>query len=122
MLTLNQLLKKGKMIQLNSVPSSDRTGSTKVHLWMDSTNVHMTKHRSTSTKDKNWSYKENGPCQWFMVLADGQGMVQKLWGPYSPKLYDGDFLKLQAEEHLDLLHGCTIVNLNSVTHLAPLKA
>jgi len=60
---------------------------------MDSSDFKMKGKRSTSTKDPFWSYKENGPARRFMMVTDGRGSVKRIWGPYSPKTYDGDFLK-----------------------------
>ena len=32
-----------------------------------------------------------------MVICDARRRIRKLWGGYSPKVYDGDFLKLNAD-------------------------
>jgi len=84
----NQLNKNSKTIDLVQVPKKDKTGKTKVQLW---------------------SYKANGPGSRFMLLSDGKGSIKQIWGPYSPKTYDGDFLKLRKNELSGLMKGCTAV-------------
>lgn len=35
--------------------------------------------------------------QQFMVLQDAKGVVCTLWGGYSPKVFDGDFFKVNQD-------------------------
>ena len=106
---LKQLKKYCKTIDLTSVPTIEKTGLTKVHVWMDSTDFAMTGKRSMVKTDPFWSFKENSPGRQFMCAADGSGTIIKLWGLYSPKLKDGDFLKLKKEELQQDFGACTVV-------------
>jgi len=49
--------------------------------------------QSTSRSSDTWSYKENGPAQRFTFLMDYKRRIRKVWGGYTPKLYDGHFLQ-----------------------------
>jgi len=64
-------------------------------LWIDSFDLHQEGVCKGHKKDPSWSYKLNSPGQWYMALSDAKGKFWALWGGYSPKVYDGDFLKLQ---------------------------
>ena len=44
-----------------------------------------------------------------MCTKNRKGTIIKLWGIRSPKLYDGDFLKLQKEELENLFSGTMVV-------------
>jgi hypothetical protein len=70
----------------------------KVNLLMDSSDFRLSGKASTSRKDAKWSYKLNSPGQRFQLLCDARGVVQKLWGGYSPKVYDGYWLEIMACE------------------------
>ena len=69
-------------------PKKRNLGS--VNLIMDSTDFKLSGKASMSRKDPRWSYKLNAPGQRFQVVCDARGKVQRLWGGYSPKVYDGD--------------------------------
>lgn len=66
-------------------------------LWMDSSDFPKQRRGKTSRKDPDWSYKLNRPGRRYMFLRDGKGTIRKIWGGYSPKVYDGDFVELFAE-------------------------
>lgn len=78
-------------------------------LWMDSFDVPLEGRGRTSRKAPEWSYKLNGPGQRFMALQDATGRVRALWGGYSPKIYDGEFLKVQREWMESHLAGATVL-------------
>eukprot|EP00727_Mastigamoeba_balamuthi_P001920 m51a1_g11725 hypothetical protein (286) ;mRNA; r:106426-107383 len=40
-----------------------------------------------------WSFMENHPAGRFMVTLDMQGRPVGVWGPYSPKLFDGHWIQ-----------------------------
>jgi len=44
-----------------------------------------------------------------MLVTDGKGSIKKIWGPYSPKTYDGDFLKCHQSELSNVIKGCNVV-------------
>jgi hypothetical protein len=78
-----------------------------VNMWIDSTDVPKTRKKGVGTKHPDWSYKLNGPGRRYMLLQNGQNKILKIWGGYTPKLYDGDFLDLKKEwfrRHLDGAH------------------
>ncbi len=66
--------------------------------FMDSTDIAISGKRTTSRKDPSWSYKVNGPAQRFMIICDAKTRVRYLKGGYTPKLFDGHFLKLEKED------------------------
>jgi hypothetical protein len=78
-------------------------------LWIDSFDVPLSGVSKTSKKDPSWSYKLNLPGQRFMALLDARGQFRALWGGYSPKIYDGDFLKIQSQFIEDKLQGAVIL-------------
>ena len=88
----------------------------KANLWIDSTDFKMTGKRRTSKKSGDWSYKENSPGRRFMLISDGFGRVRKLWGPYSPKIQDGDFIKRKRKWFERKLVGGVVVGDN---HFSP---
>jgi hypothetical protein len=67
------------------------------NLRIDSTDMRKIGKSRTSKKSRDWSSKENSPAQRYMSIVDGRGRTVKLWGGYSPKLYDGDFLKMKRK-------------------------
>lgn len=69
-----------------------------VNLFMDSTDFRLAGKVLVSRKDSRWSYKLNSPGQRFQVLCDAKEIVQKVWGRYSPKIYDGHWIEIMAEE------------------------
>jgi hypothetical protein len=80
-----------------------------VNLWMDSTDFPKQRHKGGSRKDPDWSYKLNKPGRRFMFIRDGKGLIRKVWGGYSPKLYDGDFLDLMKGYLKEELNGAGII-------------
>ena len=69
-------------------------GLFKVNLVMDSTDFPLAGRRSCSRKSPRWSYKLKGPGQRYQVIFDARGVAQGVWGGCSPKMYDGDAIKL----------------------------
>lgn len=68
------------------------------NLWMDSTDCPLKGKYSISKKDKSWSYKLGCPGQRYMTIVDGRTRFRYVEGGYSPKLFDGHFLKLKKNE------------------------
>ncbi len=58
---------------------------------IDSTNVKIINKKDKRKKEKDFSFKKNSKRK-YMLLIDGKKRVQKWWGGYSPKVYDGNFL------------------------------
>ena len=88
----------------------------KVHLWTDSTDVRLKGRQSVSRKDLSWSFKCNSPAQRYMMLCDAKSRVRYLCGGYSPKVYDGDWLKINKAWIASSLHGATVI---ADGHFAP---
>lgn len=79
------------------------------NLWMDSTDFPMEGKRTISKKSEDWSFKCNSPGRRFMVLSDGNGIVKKMWGGYSPKIYDGTWVELFKDWLEENLKGGVVV-------------
>lgn len=52
-----------------------------------------------------WSFKLNRPGRRYSFIQNAQGLVVKLWGGYSPKVYDGTFITLQRDWIEENLQG-----------------
>jgi hypothetical protein len=81
----------------------------RVNLWIDSEDLRLTGRYVVSRKDPSWSFKCNSPGRRYMMLSDGKGRVRKLWGGYTPKLYDGNFLELKKDCLERKLSGAEVV-------------
>lgn len=44
-----------------------------------------------------------------MVAMNGNGIIQAVWGPYSPKTHDSDFIQFHQTELSDTFAGLTLV-------------
>lgn len=69
-----------------------------IHLIVDSSDFTISGKLKTDTGSKDWSYKNNGPAQRYMVFVDGNNIIRKIFGGYSPKIYDSDLLKIVKNE------------------------
>ncbi len=67
----------------------------KVNLWIDSTDFAKKKYRHCSKKSPDHSFKLNRPGLRFTMLESGSRRIRKIWGGYSPKMHDGEFLQLK---------------------------
>jgi len=63
-----------------------------VNLFWDSADFCLEKKKGVGRKSKDFSHKCNGPGIRFMCICDSQTKIRYLDGPYSPKLYDGDWV------------------------------
>jgi hypothetical protein len=86
-----------------------KKGFEDANLIIDSTDFPLVGKSSTSRKDPKWSFKLNGPAQRFTVIVDARGKVQGVFGGYSPKLYDGDWVKLMADMLIEKFDGGHII-------------
>lgn len=80
-----------------------------IHLWMDSCDFRLARTRGVSKKGDTWSFKENSPAQRWMLLSDAQGRVRKLYGGYSPKVYDSHFLHIYKKVFEKELAGASVI-------------
>ena len=65
---------------------------------MDSSDFAITGRKRVRKKSSDWSYKLNRPALRYMIIRDGAGNICRVWGGYTPKLYDGDFLEVHKDE------------------------
>jgi len=79
------------------------------NLMIDSSDFPMLGKSSTSRKSSDWSFKCNSPAQRYMAVMDGKGVVKKLWGGYSPKVSDNEFLKLKNEIFIEKYENAVFV-------------
>ena len=78
-------------------------------LWMDSKDFPVIGKRTVSRKGPNWSFKCNSPAQRFMFLRNGKGKVCQVWGGYSPKTFDGHWLRDHKEWLMENLDGAAVL-------------
>jgi hypothetical protein len=87
------------------------TGECKdANLWMDSSDFPIKRFKGYTKKHPSHSFKLNKPGRRYMTLMDGKGIVRKVWGGYSPKLYDGDFLESHKYEIEETFKGAVIAD------------
>lgn len=67
------------------------------NLWIDSTDVLICKQDDLKGQSEHWSGKENHYARRFMTVQDASGKFLKVWGGYSPKVYDGTFVEMFQE-------------------------
>lgn len=81
----------------------------KVVLWLDSFDVPKQNPSGWSKKDDDFSYKLNRYGSRYMCIRDGKGKVRKLWGGYTPKLYDSHFIKLKRKKFNKRMKGVHMI-------------
>ena len=69
-----------------------------VSLWMDSVDFPKQYHKGWSRKDPDYSYKLWRLGRRYMFVQDAQSQILRIWGGYSPKLYDGHFVELMHQQ------------------------
>lgn len=84
-----------------------------VNLWMDSSDFPLENPIGWSKKDPEFSSKLDRYGRRYMFLIDGHGRVRKVWGGYTPKLYDGHFIELKRKTLDRKLKGADIIADNS---------
>jgi ribosomal protein L32 len=102
-----------------------------VNLWADSEDLPLTGKRHISKKDPIWSYKTNSPGRRYILFADGRGRIRILWGGYTLKLFDGNFLEIQKGWQEKKFKGAGVIadhhfdwgkqNLKKVKFVVPFK-
>ena len=68
-----------------------------VNLWADSSDFKSKQPKSASKKSEEHSYKEDHYADRFTCISNANGKIVKLFGPYSPKVDDNDFMILSKE-------------------------
>lgn len=88
-------------------------GLRRVRLWADSSDFGLPRRKAIrSKKGEWWSFKENRPAQRYMMISDGSRRIRALWGGYSPKVYDSNFLKTFLAPYEASLRGVAIIGDN----------
>jgi hypothetical protein len=106
-----QQLKLGRLRDWTSAASTTHQSEVLgiVHLWIDSSDFPLQRAQGSSTRDSDWSFKENSPAQRWMVLSDAQGRIRRAYGGYSPKLYDSHWLEFKKRTLERKLEGATVI-------------
>jgi len=81
------------------------------NLWIDSTDFPLAERNGMGKSSEYWSFKLNSSGQRFMTLQDAHSRVLKVWGGYSPKLYDGHFLR-SHHDFFESLSGAKVIGDN----------
>lgn len=79
------------------------------NVWFDSTDFRTQGRSSVSRKSSWWSYKENSPGRRYMLAMNGKGRCLRLWGGYSPKQHDSEFLRGHHQELAEMFDGATVI-------------
>jgi hypothetical protein len=77
--------------------------------WIDSVDFALENVGGKKKKSLDWSYKCNSRGRRYMALIDGKGKFRKLWGGYSPKVFDGHFLQLARRWFEKRLKGAGVM-------------
>jgi hypothetical protein len=64
-----------------------------VRFWIDSSDVPIERKKGRGPTSPHWSGKLGRPARRYMFLLNGDQLISKMWGGYSPKLYDGHFVE-----------------------------
>ncbi len=81
-----------------------------VRWWIDSTDIPLDrKKKFRSRKGSYWSGKLGRPAWRYMTLRDGSGRIRKMWGGYSPKTYDSEFMRIEQQFFKENLAGSAIL-------------
>ncbi len=66
----------------------------KVCLWINSSNFPITHMKGRGKKSDFWSGKLGYLAHCYLFLIDGDQVIQKVWGSYSAKVYDGHMVEM----------------------------
>jgi hypothetical protein len=89
---LSSLARRWYRVNHNQFPNALKD----VNLWMDSSDFRLIGKKSVSTSDSSWSQKCNSPGQRYQFIMDGKSRIRKIWGGMSPKVDDGNHLRLST--------------------------
>lgn len=84
-------------------------GIKSINLWMDSCDFATKGKNLKLKKNENWSYKLKSLGRRFQFLMDADQRVRAVWGGYSPKLSDSQWVISHKEELSEILSGSIIV-------------
>ena len=77
-------------------------------LWIDSSDFSLQNTTTRLKSHPNYSHKNGRLGRRFMFLSDANGIIKKIWGGYSPKVYDGHFLELNTSWFAKKLKGAGV--------------
>lgn len=80
-----------------------------VTLWIDSSDFKIQCPRGAGRKNPYYSYKNHGLSRRFMMICDAKGRIRKIWGGYSPKVYDGHWLEINKDWIEENLAGASVI-------------
>jgi len=81
-----------------------------VRFWIDSSDIRIEKRgRRREGSSAEWSGKIGAPALRFMLLSDGRSRIRKMWGGYSPKEYDSNWVQIERQFFEDNLKGTGVV-------------
>jgi len=81
----------------------------KVRFWIDSSDFPIQRKKGRGKRSEHWSGKMARPARRYMFLADGDQVLRKMWGGYSPKVYDGHFVEINKTWFDNKLNGVAVV-------------
>ena len=81
----------------------------KVNLWMDSSDFTLKGKQRSLTKNIYWSYKLNSIGRRYQCIFDAQGRCRGLWGGYSPKIIDSQWVEIYKNELSEKYRGSHII-------------
>jgi len=81
----------------------------KVNLWMDSSDFALKGKSLSLTKNLYWSYKAKSLGRRYQCIFDAQGRCRALWGGYSPKINDSQWVEIYKNELSDKFNGAHII-------------
>ena len=81
----------------------------KVNLWMDSSDFALKGKSITLTKDKYWSYKAKSLGRRYQCIFDAEGRCRAIWGGYSPKVIDSQWVEIYKDELSTKFQGAHII-------------
>lgn len=65
-----------------------------VVLWIDSSDLRLMARKGYTRKSPYWSFKLNRPGRRYTMMRDYAGKFRKVWGGYTPKLSDFEFVEV----------------------------
>ncbi len=88
---------------------SRRSTVADVNLFVDSTDYAIEGRFKKAKDEPYYSKKVGGLARRFMLVCDGRGVVRGLWGGYSPKMRDNNFLESHRQTFQRLFKGGVIL-------------
>lgn len=84
-------------------------GINPVNLWMDSSDFALKGKSKKLRKNELWSYKLNSLGNRYQFVFDANLKALAIWGGYSPKISDSQWVVSHKEELSEIFNGATII-------------